>query len=133
VTVQAAENGVEGPPRIFLEAGYTYRGKRLTARPRTFFVALRSMSRERRFERVNSFIALVDGRRLSLKPLRRVTVGFYSEELEGEISGRELLKLAAARKVEVQAGAVEFELSPSAIDALSALARSAEPVRPRAR
>lgn len=129
VTVAVPRDNDEGPPRMFIEFGYTYAGKKLMSRPRTVFVIIRSFSRNLMYDRENSFITLVDGKRLLLGRMRRYEIGSYSEGLAADINYKDFQKLAEAKKVEMQIGVEEFELNEAAMQSLRALSLKAVPIR----
>ena len=127
VTVTAREADSDGPPRIFIEVGFVYPGKKLRTRPRSFFLTMRSFNQNMRFERVNSFITLLDDKRVNLKPMRRSEVRFNSETLTTDLTYGEFVRMVGAKKVEMQVGVVEFELTGDSLGALREFADRARP------
>lgn len=128
VTLVVKEAGSEPkePARIFVEVGFTHRGRKITRRPRTFYISIKYFG-ELRFDRLNTFIALADGQRVRLGQLTRTRVGLHREELDGEIAAAALTKIANAKMVEVQVGGVEFGLGRGDLETLRELVKRASP------
>lgn len=123
----SATHESSGLPTIFITVGFSYRGKKLKAQPRTMFVTVNSLLGFMVFERLNSFIALVDGKRVRLKQLERTYTGPRRESLSGEIPYQTFLRIANAKKVEMQVEHIDFELLDESLMALRELAARSKP------
>lgn len=126
VTVTPKLAGGDERPRLFVEARFTYRGRKLGAVPRTFFFSLKWIG-PLHFEAENGFIALVDGARVRLPDMMRYERRGYYEALGVDIPYRTFVRIAGAKKVEMQVGTAEFEFTDEAMKALRELAARAKP------
>lgn len=113
-------------PRLFVDASFTYRGRKLRAAPMTFFFSLKWIG-PARFEAKNSFIALVDGERVRLADMRRYERRLNYEALGVDIPYRTFVRIAGAKKVEMQVGTVAFELTDRGMKEMQELATRAKP------
>lgn len=126
VTVTPKLAGGDERPKLFVEARFTYRGRKLGAAPRTFFFSLKWIG-PLHFEAENSFITLVDGERVRLRDMTRYERRGYYEALGVDIPYRTFVRIASAKKVEMQVGTAEFEFTDEAMKALRELATRAKP------
>ncbi len=113
-------------PRLFVDARFTYRGRKLRAAPRMFFFSLKWIGPSR-FEAENSFIALVDGQRVRLGDMTRYDRRGNYEALGVDIPYRTFVRIVGAKKVEMQVGSVEFEFTEGVMKELRELAARAKP------